>query len=345
MGVSGSALTGEETDVQWEVLHDNYDSEWTRFMQHRYGTGMAATGLASNVVLPRLLRRRLQDWLVLNFSFRIGEQSVSYGRELNSMSQSDWCIFHGIDIFFGPSTLTSWTWYCKNTEWYLRLHRVVVETLDLPRPRKEPVTGKRFPGAPHWIGAEPPESVRKALEAEAATVDTASSCAANAASNESRDDAQPRGEAETLPDSDGDAVTLQMTMWFSNASGHPGMLCLPVTRKGEALAAEAAERLNREFSTPLRWAGMVCDTDGDYQALGTTAINITDLLLLGIEPDTAMALTPDSTWELYPQGRGEVTRWEAQTGDVVSEVGDEGSHIAAPEDEGSCRSQAAIEES
>ena len=99
------------------------------------------------------------------------------------------------------------------------------------------------------------------------------------------------------------------------------------------------------FSLLCSDAGMVCDTDGDYQALGTTAINITDLLLLGIEPDTAMALTPDSTWELYPQGRGEVTRWEAETGDVVSEVGDEGSHVAAPEDEGSCRSQAAIEES
>lgn len=87
---------------------------------------------------------------------------------------------------------------------------------------------------------------------------------------------------------------------------------------------------------------MVCDTEGDYQALGTTAINITDLLLLGIEPETAMALTPDSTWELYPQGRGEVTRWEPE---VAHDVGDEAPDVAAPADEGSPRMETAPEES
>jgi len=33
---------------------------------------------------------------------------------------------------------------------------------------------------------------------------------------------------------------------------------------------------------------------------------MTDLFLMGLETEVAMALTPDWTWEKYPQGFGEV---------------------------------------
>eukprot|EP00913_Durusdinium_trenchii_P016806 g15796.t1 len=44
----------------------------------------------------------------------------------------------------------------------------------------------------------------------------------------------------------------------------------------------------------------------DFLRLREEHVNLPDLLLLALEPDVAMSLTPDWTWEKYPRGYGEV---------------------------------------
>jgi len=61
-----------------------------------------------------------------------------------------------------------------------------------------------------------------------------------------------------------------------------------------------------EHCVPLTWSGRRWVTAEDFVFLRETSLNMTDLFLMGLETEVAMALTPDWTWEKYPQGFGEV---------------------------------------
>lgn len=56
----------------------------------------------------------------------------------------------------------------------------------------------------------------------------------------------------------------------------------------------------------MTWSGRRWVTPEDFALLRETSLNMTDLFLMGLETEMAMALTPDWTWEKYPQGFGEV---------------------------------------
>lgn len=68
---------------------------------------------------------------------------------------------------------------------------------------------------------------------------------------------------------------------------------------------------NHSHSVPLCSAELRLTTPEQFRELRDTSINITDLLLLGLEFEAAMALTPDWTWEKYPRGLGEVAYFAA----------------------------------
>lgn len=99
---------------------------------------------------------------------------------------------------------------------------------------------------------------------------------------------------------------LQLSILLSNADGHIGLLSLPVPEEQAEAAAQACERWSRSCAVPLRWAGRQWSTNEDFQELRSSTLNMPDLLLLGLETNLAMVLTPDGTWEKYPLGLGEV---------------------------------------
>lgn len=253
MGIGASELDRVGlSDAEWLVPHSDPGSAWARFALRRY-SGVAATGMAANAAVPRLLRQRLQDWLVLGLRVFLGETFISFGRQLRSISQPESQLFYGVDLRFDESS--SW-WYCPSQEWSLRFHKACLESCH----------DSRWEGQPHWLG-EPRE-----------------------------------GEAPRAPEQ-----CHQLILVLSNADGHPGLLCLPVSSPEPVLAV-----MGRWRESALHWAGRLWESADDFTQLRETALNLTDILLLGLEPDFAMALTPDWTWEKYPRGLGEVP--EAGTG-------------------------------
>merc|ERR1712110_373643 len=90
-----------------------------------------------------------------------------------------------------------------------------------------------------------------------------------------------------------------------NADGHAGLLCLPVPRNQVDAVALVVAQWNETCEVPLVWGGRTWSTVDDFQRLREASLNMPDLLMLGLETELAMALTPDSTWEKYPRGFGE----------------------------------------
>jgi len=317
MGAGSSDLDREaQAEAYWLVPHRGLNSPWTQFALRRYGSGFAATGVASNVALPRLVRRRLQDWTVRGCSVYLGPDYVSYGRDLGSLSRADARLFYGIDVRFGKHERTNWLWYCRAHEWLLRLHKADLEPLPvLPDPATfgAPVSDQRWPGRPRYLheeavtepsssnGAQPPKCNSAASNAEESGAGAAAVADASSAA-----DAQPEAGCTTGCTTESPmAVEHQLSLLLSNAEGHVGHLCLPVPRsKTDAVAAMVQHWA--EHCVPLTWSGRRWVTAEDFALLRETSLNMTDLFLMGLETEVAMALTPDWTWEKYPQGFGEV---------------------------------------
>lgn len=102
-----------------------------------------------------------------------------------------------------------------------------------------------------------------------------------------------------------EAIEQQLALLLSNADGHVGLLCLPVPRDQAEAVASVVAQWRTSCTRPLVWSGRQWSTAEDFRQLRETALNMPDLLLLGLETELAMALTPDWTWEKYPRGFGE----------------------------------------
>mmetsp|Transcript_33182 Transcript_33182/g.91434 ORF Transcript_33182/g.91434 Transcript_33182/m.91434 type:complete len:359 (+) Transcript_33182:173-1249(+) len=305
MGIVSSDFSrNEHSEVSWVVEHGGLGSPWSQFALRRYGAGFTATGVATSIALPRLMRQRLQDWGVRGYAVHLGENFVSFGRQLESLSRGDAELFFGVDIFFGDnSERASWFWYCKSQEWLLQLHKAVLEPLPPAQPSSDPQTViQRWPGRPHFLGEEAPQK----SQPPAPSQPTASSVAG----------AVPEGEAESavateVPASsgepNGDSVDHQLCLYFSNADGHVGLLGLPVPHASVDATAAMVTHWSNTCEVPLYWAGRRWHTTEDFSRLRESALNLPDVLLLGLETELAMVLTPDWTWEKYPRGFGDAT--------------------------------------
>lgn len=303
-------LRDEEAEAAWVVEHHGLGSPWSQFALRRYGAGFGATGVSSTVALPRLLRRRLQDWGVQGCAVHLGRHFVSFGRQLESTSRSDAPkLFYGTDIFFGDnSERASWFWYCRASEWLLQLHKAVLEPLPAPpsvaqTPLQVQHQHQRWPGRPRFLG----ESNQARAAAEAAA-------AAEAEEARKAEEATKAGLAGIAKgwEEDGDEIShlnevveQQLSLFLSNADGHIGCLSLPVPRGHTDVAARLVQEWGQTLEVPLLWAGRLWQTTEDFMHLRESALNMPDLLLLGMETDLAMTLTPDWTWEKYPRGYGD----------------------------------------
>ena len=72
----------------------------------------------------------------------------------------------------------------------------------------------------------------------------------------------PDGNAAT--DNGDDTVDHQLSLFFGNADGHAGLLCLPVPRNRVDVTAVAVARWNETCEVPLVWAGRTCSTIEDW---------------------------------------------------------------------------------
>lgn len=318
MGVSSSEFDRVGlSHATWLIPHaESLSSPLAQFALSRYGVGISATGVASNAAMPQLLRRRMQDWSVRGCSVHLGADFVSFGRELESISQSGARLFYGVDISFGEHSSSSWLWYCRAQEWLLRLHKVVLEELPVA-PTATPVAAThRWGGQPHWLGSSPPEGLRGRTSAEGSDGGRAEDASRGEGQGGDGASSAEAQRSEAVSSQAGDVashmvaeaacvVTHQIVLVLGNADGHPGLLVLPVPAEHRA-AAEGVVARWAQFESPLCWSDSHFRTAEDFQRLRETALIITDLYLLGLEPDLAMALTPDWTWEKYPRGLGEV---------------------------------------
>jgi len=293
LGASELSIDVEGTDA-WLVSHPGLGSPWAQFALRKYGVGFAATGVRECVALPRLLRRRLPDWNVEGCAVRVGADFVAFGRQLHSVSQNNAHLFYGVHIFFGNDLRrTRGFWYCGVREWHLKLNKAVLEPLPAPpQPSEMPQRIQRFPGRPRYLDDAP---VPGAERTEVNGTDEAGSM---------EEAAEACKAAEGTEEVTDETVEHQLTLTFSNADGHFGMLSLPVPRGHLDGAAEAVESWAK-LEIPLVWGGRRWRTAEDFKQLRESALNMPDLLLLGLETDLAMALTPDWTWERYPRGYGE----------------------------------------
>eukprot|EP00928_Gymnodinium_smaydae_P054194 TRINITY_DN38012_c0_g1_i1.p1 TRINITY_DN38012_c0_g1~~TRINITY_DN38012_c0_g1_i1.p1 ORF type:complete len:434 (-),score=97.88 TRINITY_DN38012_c0_g1_i1:67-1236(-) len=367
MGVGCSDFSrDEDKESSWLVEHGGFGSPWSHFTLRRYGAGFAATGVSTSVALPRLLRRRLQDWNVKGCSVHLGEHSVSFGRQLESRTSTSRPtpaeLFYGVDIFFGDnSSRASWVWYCRPSEWLLQLHHAVLEPLPQPAPTTAAThvggvgAGQRWPGRPRYLGEEPgqagsagPDSVPSSSNVEgqpqpdgvgggggasaeesagaAAVPCVDGACAAEAGGGDdaaatSASNAGKLGEGALDGGACGteELISHQLSLFLSNADGHVGLLCLPVPHGRVDVTAAAVARWRGQCEVPLFWAGRRWRSSDDFRRLRESALNMPDLLLLGLETELAMALTPDWTWEKYPRGFGEAALPEADEEDAESD--------------------------
>merc|ERR1712232_353791 len=99
----------------------------------------------------------------------------------------------------------------------------------------------------------------------------------------------------------------QLSLFFSNADGHIGLLRLPMPASVlETTTAYLGDWAVYEM--PLIWGGQQWRTDDQFALLQDQTLNMPDLFLMGLETELAMTLTPDTTWEGYPQGCGDACR-------------------------------------
>jgi len=358
MGIGTSEFDREAlAQATWLVPHDSAVSPWAQFALHRYSNGFAATGVAASIALPRLLRRRLQDWAINGCVVHLGPDFVSYGRSYHSLSSSEAPLFYGVDVRFGDHARTSWLWYCRASEWLLQLHKAVLEPLPplpasagvstLPSADVQLAGDRRWPGRPRYLyesdGPDdtkgPSCSTGNGERAKAAPADSAIPSENSSAGDHQRArhlspegaalpenslgvDSQhaTRHAAGGVQNNGGANVEQQLTLFLSNADGHVGQLSLPVPNE-QVAHAEAAMAMWREtVEVPLEWAGESWSTSEDFARLRETAFNMPDLLLLGLETELAMTLTPDWTWEKYPRGCGEVTYSSPDAKEVVQDM-------------------------
>jgi len=219
-------------------------------------------------------------------------------------------MFYGVDIRIADC-LSDW-WYCKPNEWQLQLHKAFLEPVpDGSSQSTEGVEDSvRFPGRAYYLGDEPPPAA------------VAANLRSGLWSEDSKKDPEARGgpQAATLQQTRAaDHVSHQLSIFLGNADGHVGVLSFPVPANQVDPVAAMIAAWEDGLEAPCHWAGRQWRTQEDFTQLRETSVNLPDILLLALEPDLAMSLTPDRTWEKYPQGLGEVTK----PSDVPSE-GDEG---------------------
>jgi hypothetical protein len=310
MGIGASDFSREsESHVSWLVEHVGYASPWSSFTLRRYGAGYAATGVESKVAVPRLLRRRLHDWRVKGCGVHVGSNFVSFGRQLVSLSSGTTELFFGIDIFFGDtSARAQWLWYCSVREWLLHLHKAVLEPMP-PRPSRSPILTTRqqqWAGRPRLLGDEP------------STTSTSEPLHTFDAAGDSRagGDSTHVNEEESNPPLD-ETIDHQLSLFLSNADGHVGILCLPIPNGQVDAVAAVVAKWRSTCEEPLVIGERRWETEEDFLALRDARLNMPDLLLLGLEMELSMVLTPDVTWEKYPHGLGNPVspRFPSQTGE------------------------------
>jgi len=302
MGLSVGTRRQEDISGCWRVPHGTYHSEWAKFVLQRYRISGANERTSFAPQLPRLLRSRVRDWSVESVGVRLGHESVYFGRELRSPSVTDCDLVQGVQINFGANKSGDW-WYAQTTEWELQFHRGFINALN-PNPEVSlDMRSDRFFGTPHWIGAEPPESLRATQDAPGESAD-----------------ADADSEAKRVQVAESPKATHIMTLWFTNEAGHPGMLSLPVLEEHVPAVKESVERWNLELATPMSWAGLLCEKEEEFDTLASdTDLGVCDLVLLGVEHESAMTLFQDSSWGGYAQGSAEVTTW-SQACDVERAV-------------------------
>mmetsp|Transcript_52360 Transcript_52360/g.125032 ORF Transcript_52360/g.125032 Transcript_52360/m.125032 type:complete len:375 (-) Transcript_52360:174-1298(-) len=335
MGLAASSSGFEReacSECAWNLSADGVTSEWSEFLVRHYSVEHEmASGLAMTIVLPQLLRSRLQDWMVTGVSVYLGQSSISFGRQLSSRSETDVKLFYGVDILFGDHSAVSWIWYCRSTEWCLQLHKAMVEALPPPpievSASSQPMTQERFPGRPHWL-VDAHDNVDQEGEFQKRVEDKpmeGSFAIQEAAGDEENGPQADRGvpiesampslqeeepecavASQDVTGAAQDRMPYQLTLILSNAEAHPGILSLPIPLGKEDEVRAVVQKWNENCEGPLTWAGRRFQTETDFQVMREVAVNLTDLLLLGLEPDLSSSLNPDWTWERYPRGVGEV---------------------------------------
>mmetsp|Transcript_26542 Transcript_26542/g.63313 ORF Transcript_26542/g.63313 Transcript_26542/m.63313 type:complete len:312 (-) Transcript_26542:66-1001(-) len=281
--------------VGWSLPHQGSSNAWSNYVVSRYGNGYSVTGIAASLALPRLLRKRLQDWRVDSFGFYFSKDFISFGRNLRSLSREGSNMFYGVDIRLGHHT-NSW-FCCKPTEWLLRLHKAILEPFSNIDASAQSLQDRRFPGRAYYIGNEPPPA---AVAANRATGEAAKL----AESSKGGDDKEEKS-CESQDASAPTAFTHQLSVFLGNADGQIGLLTLPVPGN-QVQALEGVLEAWEGLEVPCSRAGQTWRSTEDFLRFREQTVNLQDLLLLVLEPEMAMSLTPDWTWEKYPRGCGEV---------------------------------------
>lgn len=288
MGLVSSGFDrATKCECSWIASHDGFSSPWAHFAYRTYGDGFAATGVASSAALPRLLKRRMHDWGVVGFRVCVGPDFISYGRELESLSQPGTTLFHGVDIHFWSEQTSSWFSHCHPREWTLRLHKAFLEPLgDLPAAAAaDPLmsAGTRWPGQPRYLVDEVDKEAQHRCASDEQVLQT-----------------------DPVNEPNPETIKQQLVVFLGNADDHIGMLCLPVPEAEIQTVQSVVDKWSHEYESPYVASSQRARTGSEFNALRATALNMPDLLLLGLEAEVAAALTPDWTWEKYPRGLGEV---------------------------------------
>ncbi|CAK9029973.1 Hypothetical protein (Fragment) [Durusdinium trenchii] len=299
MGASSSLDRVAQSQVGWTLPHQTGSNAWTNYVMSRYGIGYSVTGVSASLALPRLLRRRMQDWVVENLAFYFGRDFLSFGRNLQSLSREGSAMFYGVDIRLGTHE-SSW-FYCKSTEWLLQLHKAVLEPLH---GQLENGGDHRFPGRAYYLGDEPPPAAVAVNGSRAANRPAKKPDSGEGQTDEAKDSSSHQGQSCDREQTS-ESFTHQLCIFLGNADGHVGLLTLPIPDNKVQELAPVLE-IWKEYEAPCIRAGQTWTSEEDFLRLREEHVNLPDLLLLALEPDVAMSLTPDWTWEKYPRGYGEV---------------------------------------
>lgn len=312
MGLAASDLDrSSQANAYWDLPLQGSHASWAQFTSRRYGSGIAATGVSQTVALPQLQRRRLQAWTVEGFSFYLGPDFVSFGRQLRSVTRTDAGMFFGVDVRFGQHSQMSRLWYNRSHEWLLQLHKAVLEPLPpAPNHVSSASSTSRWPGRPRYLNEEKDQATRGfdgrgAGDAEGAAGSCAGVRACACSTAAACPDSSGQADSSCSSSSASDAVEHQLLLYLGNADGQVGILSLPVPRSKVKAVSLSISVWRTSCEVPLRRGADLWRTAEEFASLRESSLNIMDLLLLGLETEIAMSLTPDHTWEKYPRGVGE----------------------------------------
>lgn len=312
MGLAASDLDrSSQANACWDLPLQGSHASWTQFTSRRYGSGIAATGVSQTVALPHLQRRRLQAWNVEGFSFYLGPDFVSFGRKLRSVGRADAGMFFGVDVCFGQHSQYSRLWYNRSHEWLLRLHKAVLEPLPpAPNHSSSASSTSRWPGRPRYLNEEK-DAATRGFDGRGDADGVANACAGVRACASSAaapcPDLSCQAESSCGSPSAPDEVEHQLLLYLGNADGQVGILNLPVPRSKVKAVSLSISVWRTSCEVPLRRGADCWRTAEEFASLRESSLNMMDLLLLGLETEIAMTLTPDHTWEKYPRGIGEPT--------------------------------------